>query len=98
MEALNWLEKHDIEKHNARNMSAAKLGVVVLSALGGKKTSATINDFLPFDTRQMKKDTGITSQSLNVLRHLMKSRMLDGRIIALLADDIKLNSNREEEE
>lgn len=98
MEALDWLERHDVEKYNIGNMSAAKLGVVVLSALGGKKTSATVNDFLPFDTRQIKKDSGITKQSLSVFRRLMKSQVMDGRVIALLADDLKLNSNREEDE
>ena len=98
MEALNWLEQYDVSRHNIANMSAAKLGVVVLGALGGKKVKATVDDFLPFDTRRIKKDTGITKESLTVFRHLMKSRRMDGRVIALLADDLKLNSNREEEE
>lgn len=98
MEALKWSQEYDVEKYNIQSMSTAKLGVVVLSALAGKKSSATIDDFLPFDNRRIKKDTGITKQSLNTLRKLMKTRVMDGRVIALLADDLKLNSNREEDE
>jgi len=98
MEAVQWLEKHDATKHNIRNMSAAKLGVIVLGALGGKKTNANINDFLPFDTRRMNEGKGITRESLEILRSLMKTRVMDGRVIALLADDLKTHSDREEQE
>jgi hypothetical protein len=35
--ALKWLERHDITKYNINSISTAKLGTVVVGALGGKK-------------------------------------------------------------
>lgn len=77
-------------------MSTAKLCMVVMGALGGKNINATVDDFLPFDTRKIKKENGITDSSLQILRRLMKTQKLDGRLLALLADDLKAASNREE--
>lgn len=96
MAALKWLEQRDMAEHNARSMSTAKLCMVVMGALGGKNISATVDDFLPFDTRKIKKENGITKESLQVLRKLMKTQRLDGRLLALLADDLKTASNRGE--
>jgi hypothetical protein len=70
--------------------------MVVVGALAGKTSKATIDDFLPFDTRKIKKENGMSSESLEVLRRLMKTRKLDGRLLALLAEDLKLASSREE--
>jgi hypothetical protein len=96
LSALKWLEQRDMAEHNAQSISTAKLCMVVMGALGGKNTKATVDDFLPFDTRKIKKDNGITSESLQVLRRLMKTHKLDGRLLAVLADDLKATSNREE--
>jgi hypothetical protein len=70
--------------------------MVVMGALAGKTSKATIDDFLPFDTRKIKKENGMSGESLEVLRRLMKTRKLDGRLLALLAEDLKLASSREE--
>jgi hypothetical protein len=63
--------------------------------LGGKKAKATADDFLPFDTRKLKKDNGITDESVAVLQRLLKTRKLDGRIIGMLAEEIKTASMRD---
>jgi hypothetical protein len=63
--------------------------------LGGKKAKATADDFLPFDTRKLKKDNGITDESIAVLQRLLKTRKLDGRIIGMLAEEIKTASMRD---
>ena len=62
---------------------------MVVGALAGKKASATPNDFLPFDLKTIKKENGITDESLAVLKQLMKSRRLDGRLIGMLAEELK---------
>jgi hypothetical protein len=77
-------------------MSTAKLCMVVMGAISGKKVNATVDDFLPFDTRKIKKENGITDETLRVVRNLMNKQKLDGRLLALLADDLKAASNREE--
>ena len=57
--ALKWLENHDITKYNISSIATAKLGTVVVGALGGKKAKVSADDFLQFDTRRIKVDTGI---------------------------------------
>jgi hypothetical protein len=93
--ALKWLENHDITKYNINSIATAKLGTVVVGALGGKKARVSADDFLPFDTRRLKKQNGMTDESLGVLQRLMRTRRLDGRVIALLADELKTASTRE---
>lgn len=93
--ALKWLDKHDTTKYNIQSLSTAKLGTVVVGALAGKKAKVATDDFLPFDTRKIKKDTGITDESLKVLQRLMKTQRMDGRVIALLADELKTAAVRE---
>lgn len=96
--ALKWLEKHDTTKYNINSIATAKLGTVVVGALAGKKAKATPDDFLPFDTRKLKKEAGVTDASVLVLRELMKTRKMNGRVIALLADELKNASMRNEGE
>ena len=94
--ALKWLEKYDIAKYNINSISTAKLGTVVVGALAGKKARTSIDDFLPFDTKRIKKENGLSDESLKVLQRLMRSRRMDGRVIALLADELKTASSREQ--
>lgn len=93
--ALKWLEKHDISKYNIQSIATAKLGTVVVGALAGKKAKTSPEDFLPFDTKKIKKENGITDESLIVLRELMKTRRVNGKVIALLADELKMAAARE---
>ena len=94
--ALKWLEKHDITKYNIHSISTAKLGTVVVGALGGKKARVSVDDFLPFDTKKIKKENGLSDVSLAVLQRLMRSRKMDGRVIGLLAEELKTASSREQ--
>ena len=64
----------------------------------GKKSKVKPEDFLPFDTKQIKKDDGVTDASLIVLQRLMKTKRMDGRVIALLADEMKAFSGRNQEQ
>jgi hypothetical protein len=93
--ALGWLEKHDIAKYNINSISTAKLGTVVVGALAGKKARISVDDFLPFDTKRIKKENGLSDESLAVLQKLMRTRRMDGRVIALLVDELKTASSRE---
>lgn len=95
--AIKFLEKHDINKANLQSITTAKLGTVVVQGLAGKKANVTADDFLPFDTRKMKKDVGVSEKSLLTLKRLMKTRKLDARLIATLANEIKMASMREDE-
>lgn len=92
--ALKYLEKHDISKYNIQSVAVAKLGTMAAGMMGGKKAKVKPEDFLPFDTKSIKKEDGVSDRSLMVLQRLMKSRKMDGRVIALLAEEIKAFSGR----
>jgi len=96
--ALKWVEKSDISRYNIESISTAKLATVVVGALAGKKSKVTPEDFLPFDTRKLKRKNGLTDESIRVLQGMMRSRRLDGRLLGLLADEIKTASVREQAE
>ncbi len=95
--ALKFLERHDHTQYNLHSLSVAKMATMVAHALGGKKVSVTADDFLPFDTRKLKKETGITEESAAVLKHLMKTRRMDPRVVSMLAEELKNSSARSDE-
>lgn len=97
LSVLKFLEKHDINKFNISSLSTAKLATVVVGAVAGKKASVTAEDFLPFDTRKMSKQTGISVSSVITLQNLMKTRKMDARVVAMLAEELKAASLRESE-
>ena len=96
--ALKYLDRHDIAKYNASSVAVAKLGTMAAGMMAGKKSKVKPEDFLPFDTKQLKKDDGVSDASLIVLQRLMKTRRMDGRVIALLADELKSFSGRNQEQ
>lgn len=89
-----YLDKHDIAKYNTDSIAIAKLGTMVAGMMAGKKSKVKPEDFLPFDTKKIKKEGGVTDASLIVLQRLMKTRLMDGRVIALMADEIKAFAGR----
>ena len=91
---MKYLEKHDVSKYNIQSVAIAKLGAMAAGMMGGKKSKVKPEDFLPFDSKRIKKEDGVTDESLQVLQELMKSRVMDGRVIALLAEEIKAFSSR----
>lgn len=92
--ALLYLDKHDITKYNIKSIAIAKMGTMVAGMMAGKKSKIKPEDFLPFDTKSIKKEGGVTDASLIVLQRLMKTRVMDGRVIALMADEIKAFAGR----
>jgi len=96
--ALKYLDKHDVAKYNVQSVAIAKFGTMAAGMMAGRKSKIKPEDFLPFDTKALKKDTGVTDASLIVFQRLMKTRKMDGRVIALLADDLKSFSGRNQEQ
>lgn len=96
-QALKYLDQHEIAKYNAGSIAVAKLGTVAVGMMGGKKSGIKPEDFLPFDTRTTQRESGVTDASMRVLFKLMKNRKLDGKLIAILADEIKSFSWRNQE-
>ena len=96
--ALKYLEKHDIAKYNVESVAIAKLGTMVAGMMAGKKSTVKPEHFLPFDAKALKKEDGITDASLVVLQKLMKKRRMDGRVIALLAEEMKAFAGRNQDD
>jgi hypothetical protein len=95
---LKYLDKHDIAKYNVQSIAIAKFGTMTAGMIGGKKSKVKPEDFLPFDTKALKKDSGLTDESMIVFQRLMKTRKMDGRVIALLADELKAFAGRNQEQ
>lgn len=96
--ALQYLDKHDIAKYNVSSVAVAKLGTMAAGMMAGKKSTVKPEHFLPFDTKAAKRDTGVTDATMAVVLRLMKTKKMDGRVLALLADEIKAFSGRNKEE
>lgn len=92
--ALKYLEKHDVSKYNIQSVAVAKLGTMAAGMMRGKKSRVKPDDFLPFDTKRINEDDGVSDKSLIILQRLMKTRVMDGRVIALLVEEIKAFSSR----
>jgi hypothetical protein len=95
---LKYLDRHDIAKYNVSSVAVAKLGAMAAGMLAGKKSKIKPDDFLPFDTKKLKKEDGVTDESLTVLQRLMKTKRMDGRVIALLADELKNFAGRNQDQ
>lgn len=95
--ALKYLDRHDTAKYNLQSVAVAKLGTMAAGMMGGRKSKIRPEDFLPFDIKATKKEDGVTDASLLVLQRLMKTRKIDGRVIALLASEIKAFAGRNTE-
>lgn len=96
--ALKYLDRHDMAKYNVQSVAIAKFGTMAAGMMAGKKSKVKPEDFLPFDTKRMKKEEGLTDASMIVLQRLMKTRKMNGRVIALLADELKSFSGRTSEQ
>lgn len=95
---MKYLDRHDIAKYNVSSVAIAKVGAMAAGMMAGKKSKIKPEDFLPFDTKKLKKEDGVTDESLIVLQRLMKTRRMDGRVIALLADELKSFAGRNQDQ
>lgn len=95
---MKYLDRHDIAKYNVSSVAIAKVGAMAAGMLAGKKSKIKPDDFLPFDTKKLKKEDGVTDESLTVLQRLMKTKRMDGRVIALLADELKNFAGRNQDQ
>jgi hypothetical protein len=91
---LKWIETSDTTRYNINSLATAKLGAVVVSALGGKKAKVHPQDFLPFDPKDIKTNSGPTEETVTTIGKLLKEGKLPTRVIGLLSDEIKRSTTR----
>lgn len=71
---------------NANSISTAKLGTVVISALGGKQAKAKLDDFLPYP-REDKEDT-LSEKTKDAVKWALKTQHLPPQVVALLGSEL----------
>lgn len=72
---------------NSHSVATAKLGMVVLSALGGGASNkAKIADFLPFEAPRPA--TSITAETEEVVRWALRTQKLPASIVAMLGAEL----------
>ena len=79
---LNFQGKEKKQTINAQSISTAKLGMVVIGALAGKKANASIGDFLPFESEA--DPTGLQESTVEALKWALKNQKLPPVIVGLI--------------
>jgi hypothetical protein len=83
---LNHQTKDRKQTINAQSISTAKLGMVVIGALAGKKAKASISDFLPFESEA--DSTGMQPSTIEALKWALKNEKLPPVIVGLIGIEL----------
>lgn len=70
---------------NANSIATAKLGMVVVSALGGKGAKAKVADFLPYENKQSGNTGGAT---IEAIKWALKTRKLPPEVVAMVGAEL----------
>lgn len=70
---------------NAHSISTAKLGTVVLSALGGKASG--LEEFLPFAVPRSSKQISIKTEE--AMKWALKTQQLPPQVVAMIGAELK---------
>jgi hypothetical protein len=84
---LNHQAKDKKQTINAQSISTAKLGMVVIGALAGKKANASIGDFLPFESEA--DPSGLRESTVEALKWVLKNEKLPPVIVGLIGVALK---------
>jgi hypothetical protein len=79
---LNFQAKEKKQTINAQSISTAKLGMVVIGALAGKKANASIGDFLPFESKA--DPAGLQESTIAALKWALKNQKLPPVVVGLI--------------
>jgi len=80
------LSKHQQQKANIDGSSVAKLACLVHSALGGKKSSVSIEAFLPFDLPKDKQ--GIQESTISAMKWALKNEKMPPAIVGMIGAEL----------
>ena len=71
---------------NAASVATAKLGTVVISALGGKQAKAKLDDFLPYPREGDSK--GLRDTTREAITWALKTQHLPAQVVAMLGSEL----------
>ena len=71
---------------NAQSVSTAKLGMVVLGAVGGKNSKGNVEDFLPYEIE--KTGPAIAESTKECIKWVLEKRKIPTAIVALIGPEV----------
>jgi hypothetical protein len=83
---IESLEQNRQNVINAESISSAKLGMVVLGALGGKTVKAKLQDFLPFEPP--RSEEGLSSATIEAMKWALKHETLPPAVVGMLGAEL----------
>jgi hypothetical protein len=83
---LNYQAKEKKQTINAQSISTAKLGMVVIGALAGKKAKTSVTDFLPFESEA--DPSGMQQSTVDALKWALKNEKLPPVIVGLIGVEL----------
>jgi hypothetical protein len=85
-DVLEHCSKTERTKANAGSMATAKLGTVVVSALGSKGTKVKVSDFLPYEPE--KGDGSVSEKTREAMKWALRNQRMPSQIIGLLGEEL----------
>ena len=71
---------------NASSISTAKLGTVIISALGGKQAKAKLDDFLPYPREENA--NSLRDSTREAITWTLKTQQLPAQVVAMLGSEL----------
>lgn len=85
-DVVNHCATSEKNKANAMSMATAKLGTVVVSALGSKSAKVKVHDFLPYEFEQG--NSGITEKTKEAMRWALKNEKLPSIVAGMVGSEL----------
>ena len=80
------LVKQKQQTINADSVAVAKLACLVHSALGGKRSTVSLESFLPFE--KMKEASGLKESTISAMKWAMKNEKLPPAVVGIIGPEL----------
>jgi len=86
MDVVEQCEQMKQQLINAESVSTAKLGMLILGALGGKQAKGKLEDFLPFE--RPVSDDRLSKATQKALRWALAHKKMPSPVIAMIGAEL----------
>ena len=83
------MARHERIQINLMSVTSAKLGMLAVSAWGGRDSRAELKDFLPFELDKEQGQERMDEKTKAIARRLIKAARLPLWAAAIMADELK---------
>ena len=74
------------EKTNAGSVATANLSTIVIGALGGKRNSAKVEDFLPYKVK--KQTNGLQDSTISAMKWALQNKKMPPAVIGMIGAEL----------